>query len=49
MKVDQIFHSYDYEDDDDDKVLMATLEIEGYVMNCWNQFTMDMARRKRRQ
>ena len=45
MKLDQIFNSYDYEDDD--KVLMASLEFEGYAMNWWNQITMDIARRKR--
>jgi len=43
MKLDQIFSSYDYEDDD--KVLMASFEFEGYVMNWWNQITMDIARR----
>jgi len=45
MKLDQIFNSYDYEDDD--KVLMASLEFEGYVMNWWNQITMDITRRRR--
>jgi len=45
MKLDQIFNSYDYEDDD--KVLMASLEFEGYAMNWWNQITVDIARRRR--
>jgi len=44
MKLDQIFNSYDYEDDD--KVLMASLEFEGYAMNWWNQITVDIARRR---
>jgi len=45
MKLDQIFNSYDYEDDD--KVFMASLEFEGYAMNWWNQITVDIARRRR--
>ena len=45
MKLDQIFNSYDYEDDD--KVLMASLEFEGYAMNWWNQITVDIVRRRR--
>ena len=45
MKLHQIFNSYDYEDDD--KVLMASLEFEGYAMDWWNQITMDIARRRR--
>jgi len=46
MKVDKIFNSYDYEDED--KVLMATLEFKGYVMNWWNQIIMDINKRRRR-
>jgi len=45
MKVNQNFHSYDYENDD--KVLMETMESEGYTMNWWNQINLDIARRKR--
>ena len=44
MKLDKIFNSYDYKDND--KVLMASLEFEGYAMNWWNQITMDIARRR---
>ena len=44
MKLDQIFNSYDYEDDD--KVLMPSFEFEGYAMNWWNQITVDIARRR---
>jgi len=34
MKMDQIFNSYDY--DDEDKVLIAKLEFEGYAMDWQN-------------
>ena len=44
MKLDQIFNSYGYEEDD--KVLIASLEFEGYCMNWWNQITMDIVRRR---
>ena len=44
MKLDQLFNSYDYEDDD--KMLIASLEFEGYAMNWWNQITVDIARRR---
>jgi len=44
-ELDQIFNFYDYEDDD--KVLMVSLEFEGYAMNWWNQITVDIARRRR--
>jgi len=42
MKLYPIISSYEYEDED--TLIMTTLEFEGYTMNWWNQITLDIAK-----